>query len=266
MNHLLRELAPLPGAAWDAIEEEARRALRAHLAARKLVELRGPLGWEHHAVATGRVRPISGFEGVGAQLRLVQPLLELRAEMTLARAELEAVGRGATDPDLEPVAAAARRLALAEDRLVFDGLEEACGRGLVSGSPHEPLTIGDDYAGYPALVAEATETLRLAGVAGPYAVALGPRCYTGLRTAASGGYPVVRHVEQLLDGPLVWAPGLAGAVVLSLRGGDFELVLGQDVSVGYLDHDAERVRLYLEESVTFRLLGPEAVVALRYAR
>lgn len=266
MNHLLRELAPVPSAAWDVIEEEARRALVAHLAARKLVELRGPLGWKHHAVATGRVRSISGFEGVGARLRLAQPLVELRAELTLPRDELEAIGRGADDADMDPVTGAARRLAIAEDRLVFDGLDEACGRGLVSGSPHEPLTIGDDYAGYPALVAEATERLRLAGVAGPYAIALGPRCYTGLRQTASGGYPVFRHVEQLLDGPLVWAPGLSGAVVVSLRGGDFELVVGQDVSVGYLDHDAERVRLYLEESVTFRLLGPEAVVALRYAR
>ena len=62
---------------------------------------------------------------------------------------------------------------------------------------------------------------------------------------------------------MVWAPGVDGAVVLSLRGGDFQLVSGQDVSIGYLAHDAERVQLYLEESFTFRVIEPDAAVVLQ---
>ena len=49
-----------------------------------------------------------------------------------------------------------------------------------------------------------------------------------------------------------------------MRGGDFRLVVGRDPRVGYLGHDEQRVRLYLEESFTFRLLGPEAAVPLVY--
>ncbi len=268
MNHLLRELAPIPAAAWEEIEEVAKRTLVTHLAARKLVEFRGPLGWEHHAVGTGRTRGAGEARpGVRAQVRQVQPLVELRAELELARAELEAAARGADDPDMAPVADASRRLASAEDQLVFEGSEAAFVRGLMTGAEHDPLEIGDDYTSYPALVTAATARLRQAGVSGPYAIALGPRCFAGLwQTTAAGGYPVIRHVERVIEGPVVWAPAIDGAVVLSLRGGDFELVVGQDVSVGYLAHDAERVRLYLEESVTFRLLGPEAVVPLRYAK
>jgi uncharacterized linocin/CFP29 family protein len=71
-------------------------------------------------------------------------------------------------------------------------------------------------------------------------------------------------VRDLIDGPLVWAPGLDGAVVLSMRGGDFQLTVGQDFSIGYLDHDAERVRLYIEESFTFWLQTPEAAVPLAF--
>jgi uncharacterized linocin/CFP29 family protein len=52
--------------------------------------------------------------------------------------------------------------------------------------------------------------------------------------------------------------------VLSLRGGDAELVVGQDWSIGYLDHDARDVRLYLQETFTFRVLTPEAAVPLVY--
>jgi uncharacterized linocin/CFP29 family protein len=75
---------------------------------------------------------------------------------------------------------------------------------------------------------------------------------------------VLEHVRRIVDGPLIWAPGLNGAVVVSLRGGDFELMVGRDFSIGYLDHDAEVVRLYIEESFTFRLLSPQAAAPLSY--
>ncbi len=107
---------------------------------------------------------------------------------------------------------------------------------------------------------------RQAGIAGPYAIALGPRCYKGLtETTTSGGFRVFEHVERLLDGPVIWAPGIDGAVVVSLRGGDFELVVGQDFVIGYLTHSATTVQLYLQESFTFRVLTPDAAVPLAYS-
>jgi uncharacterized linocin/CFP29 family protein len=126
------------------------------------------------------------------------------------------------------------------------------------------LTISDNYTEYPALVAEALNNLRSAGIGEPYAVALGPRCYTGLTKTTHGGYPVIEHVRRLLDGPIVWAPAVNGALVVSMRGGDFELVVGQDFSIGYLDHTATAVRLYLQESFTFRVLASEAAIPLVY--
>jgi uncharacterized linocin/CFP29 family protein len=60
----------------------------------------------------------------------------------------------------------------------------------------------------------------------------------------------------------VWAPGVRGGVVVSQRGGDFVLEIGEDLSVGYDSHDAEAVELYLLESFTFRALTAEAAVAL----
>ena len=139
-------------------------------------------------------------------------------------------------------------------------------RGIVETSPHDPVQINTDYDRYPNYVAKAVETLKRAGVAGPYALALGPRCYTGvIETTEHGGYPVLEHLRLIVEGPVVWAPAVDGAVLISQRGDDFELVVGQDLSIGYLDHDAERVRLYLEESVTFRAASPEAAVALAYA-
>lgn len=264
MNHLFRELAPVTTAAWDEIEREAARTLKTMLAGRKLVDFRGPFGWDTASVSTGRSEPASPPQGCEAEARLrrVLPLVELRVPFALRRAELDAIERGAQAPDLEPMVAAARKIAIAEDRAIFHGHAGAGVRGIAETTPDAAVPMGDDVAAYPAAIARALNTLRDRGVGGPYAVVLSERCYTQLTEATQDGYPVLNHVRHLVDGPLVWAPGLDGALVLSQRGGDFELTIGQDVSIGYLSHDAEHVRLYFEESLTFWCITPEAAVAM----
>lgn len=266
MNHLFREVAPVTERAWKAVEEEATRTLRGTLVARRLLQLSGPKGWEHASEVTGRVEnSAAAGERVETAVRRVRPLVELRAPFVLARTELDAIDRGASNPDLDPVNDAARRIAGAEDRAVFYGYEAGGIDGIASASPHEPVAISDDYGEYPQLVARATMVLREAGVDGPYAIALGPQCYRGvIETTEMGGYPVLEHLRLILGGPVVYAPIVNGAVVISQRGGDFEITTGQDFSLGYLSHDADTVHLYLEETVTFGLHGPEAGIAMVY--
>lgn len=267
MDDLHRALAPITGEGWKAIEDELRRALSTHQAGRRLVQVEGPAGWTLAAVGTGRVEPLNGKEmladQVEARVRVVQPMVELRHAFELSRDELDAIARGSLDPELEPVRSAARSLALAEDRLLFLGHPRAGIRGIAADSVHRPIVV-QDPSGWPGAIARAIDVLRDAGVAGPYALALGREAHTQLATTIEGGFPVLLHVQRLLDGPLVWSPALEqGGLVASLRGGDGELVLGRDVSVGYERHDGGTVRLYLEESLTFRLLSAEAAVAIR---
>jgi uncharacterized linocin/CFP29 family protein len=266
MNHLLRDLAPVSSTAWEQIEEEATRTLRHFLTARRLVDVDGPGGWTKEAVHRGRAEEVGDAPtGIQARLRTVQPLLEYRAEFWLERAELDAIDRGAHDPDLDPVRDAARRLALAEDAAVFHGHRGGLVDGIADASPHPKIGISDDYRDYPGSVARAVAMLQSAGVAGPYAVALGPRCYTGVvETTDLGGYPILEHLRLITGGPVQWAPSVDGALVCSLRGGDFRLTIGQDVAIGFLDHDAASVHLYLEQSFTFMVLTPEAAVHLAY--
>ncbi len=269
MNELLRDLAPISDTAWKVIDEQARQALTVELAGRRLVDFVGPKGWEESAMNLGRVTALKGgpADGVTGALRQVQPLVELRAPFALARSEVENIARGAADPDLDPLIQAAIQMGRAEDRAVFHGWKEAGIGGICERSPHKPLTIPDKYEAYPTVVAEAVRVLKMSGVGGPYAIALGPRCYTGLMQAMGhGGYPVLKVVQNVVEGDTIWTPGVDGAVVLSTRGGDFELVVGRDLSIGYSGHDATKVNLYLLESLTFRVLSPEAAVCLRYAR
>lgn len=265
-DHLLRNIAPLSDAAWAAVDEEASRTLRHLLAGRALVDFVGPKGWRHSAHDLGRVTRLPGpSEGVETHLRAVQPLAELRTVFDLPRVELEAVDRGSEAPDLSAVIDAARRAALAEDTAIFHGYETAGIAGIASSSTHAPVDLSDDYDQYPTSVARGVAMLRQAGVGGPYALALGSRCYTGVaETAEHGGYPLIEHLRLIVGGPVLWAPGVDGATILSQRGGDYRLVCGEDFSIGYLSHNDATVRLYIEESFTLEILEDRAAVWLRY--
>jgi uncharacterized linocin/CFP29 family protein len=267
MNNLARELAPISAAAWKEIDAEAKRILKLKLAGRKLVDFNGPLGAAAASVSTGRREKLGTPPGpnVEAARRQAMSLVDLRVYFELSREELDAVERGAKDPELQPVIDAASQLAYSEDTAIFHGYPAGGITGIDKASSHRVLSIPQDDEGYPHVIAEATRVLRLAGVDGPYAIAMGPRYYTELTQAlGDGGYPILNVVRKLVDGPLIWAPAVNGAVVLSLRGGDFELTVGTDISIGYQSHTDKVVRLYLMESMTFRVLTPEAAVALAH--
>jgi len=267
VNHLLRERAPITEAGWNELDGEAKERLAPALAARKVVDFGGPHGWDYSATNLGRVSDLDDFEDVGASRRRVLPVAELRAGFTVSRAELADLERGAEDIDLGALDEAARRIAHAENVAVFHGWLEAGIRGIAEACTHPAVALSEDVNHYARHTAEAVETLLRNGIGGPYALALGPDQYTGvIQSTEHGGYPLFDHLKKILGGgPIVWAPGVRGAVVVSLRGGDFLFESGQDLSIGYDHHDADLVHLYLEESFTFRVATPEAACFLRPA-
>ena len=263
MNNLHRELAPISDAAWAQIEEEVTRTFKRHLAGRRVVDLRGPAGTGLSAIGTGHLRPIATMgDGILASQREAKALVELRIPFELERQQIDDVERGANDADWEPAKIAARRLAFAEDGAIFSGYAAAGIVGICEGTSNSKKTLPGDVREYPDAVAQALTQLRLVGVNGPYTVLLGADAYTALSETRDHGHPVLEHVKRLVDDKIVWAPAVPGAVVLTTRGGDFELHVGQDASIGYLDHTDKVVRLYLQETLTFLMLTSEAAVAL----
>ena len=137
-------------------------------------------------------------------------------------------------------------------------------RGLATATPPEALDISPDYTQYPSVVANAVAILRDAGVGGPYGLALGPRCYRGvMETTDQGGF-VLDHLRKITGGPLVWAPTVNGALVISMQGGDHHLEASEDLALGYRHHDGDSVELFLTETIGFRLDGDDAAVVLRH--
>ncbi|MFI0724295.1 family 1 encapsulin nanocompartment shell protein [Streptomyces sp. NPDC021224] len=262
-TNLHRELAPVTPAAWSQIEEEAGRTFRRNLGGRRVVDVTGPDGPALSAVGTGHLTAVDApARGVGARLRQAQPLVELRVPFTVTRDAVDDVTRGAQDSDWQPVKDAARAMALAEDGAVFGGYAAAGIEGLRRGTSHPAVTLPADPRDYPDAVSQALTTLRLAGVEGPYALVLGAVPYTAVSETSDHGFPLVEHLGRLLDEPPVWAPAIDGGFLLSTRGGDFELRLGEDLAIGYAGHDAHEIELYFRQTLTFLVHTAEAVVPL----
>src|SRR6202042_2115947 len=263
MNNLHRELAPISDAAWSEIEEETTRTIKRYLAGRRVVDVQGPGGVALPAIGTGHLRNVtSPGDGILARQREVKALVELRVPFELDRQQIDDVERGADDSDWQPAKDAARLLAFAEDRAIFEGYAAAGIGGVREGTSNPVMPLPADIRAYPDAIAQALSQLRLVGVNGPYSVLLSADAYTGLSETSDHGYPVLEHIKRLVDGQIIWAPAISGAFVLTTRGGDFGLYIGEDVSIGYLSQDRKTVRLYLEETFTFLLLTTEASVAL----
>ena len=263
MNNLHRELAPVSDAAWAEIAEEAARTFKRHLAGRRVVDVQGPAGEGLSAVGTGHIREIeSPGDGVLARQRHVLSVVELRVPFSLDREQIDDVARGSRDSDWQPVKDAARQLAFAEDRAIFDGYAAADIDGIRPGASNPSIALPARATDYPAAIAQALSQLRSAGGNGPYSVVRSAEAYTAASETADHGYPVIEHLRRMISDDIIWGPAIEGGLVLATRGGDFELQLGQDASIGYLSHTDSSVRLYLQESLQFLLLTTEASVPL----
>lgn len=268
-NHLLRDLAPIAPTAWNVIDAEARQRLTPLLAARRVADWSGPSGWRHDRFTVGRTTSVDGpppgaeAPDVRTRQRRVLALVEVKVPFTVSRREIDDMERGAVDNDLDDLDRATSAAAVIENRAVFNGWPGAGITGMAQYTSHPVIDLGENCHHYPPIVAGAVNRMRLAGIEGPYALAIGPERYTKIvETTEHGGYPLVDHLSRILHGDVIWSPGLDGAILVSQRGGDFALDVGQDWSIGYDSHDGDSVALYLEESFTFWPNERDAVLQL----
>lgn len=263
MTDLLnRDHAPLGPRAFDAIEDELATIRKHRLTARRLVDFTEPAGAGLSAIDTHRIdeAPDQQLPGIKWGLRRVLPLLEVRAPFSLPQQELEFLERGAKDANLEAVSRAAEALAHFEETLVYRGIPGAQLQGLAAMAAHEPKEVTAEGASLTEAVVDGVARLSRAGIAGPYDLVLEPRLHTVALTPADDGRPLRDYLAEVSRGDVHTSIGVAGGLLLSRRGGDFELVVGQDAAVGYESHDAETVHLFAIETLLFRVLEPKAVV------
>ncbi|MFW5839348.1 MAG: family 1 encapsulin nanocompartment shell protein, partial [Planctomycetota bacterium] len=197
-------------------------------------------------------------------IRQVLPLVEIRIPFTLSQWELDNISRGAGDAELDAVVSAAAKAAKFEDSAIFNGFKPGNIQGLTQLTENKPITMGKGADSVPAAVGKARQVLYANGVEGPFSLVLNSDLHNSLFSSTASGYPPYKVVEDLLGGGQVLpSPVIKGGIVVSDRGGDFELTVGKDYAVGYSSHDSNGVEFFLTESFTFYVDDPAAAVVLK---
>ncbi len=264
MDILKRNLAPLSEKAWEEIEDQAKLTIKANLTTRSVTDISGPHGWELGAVPTGRVKVAEKtVDGVPWGIREVLPLVEIRLPFTLDLQEMDSISRGLKDPDMDAVEEAARKVALFEEKTVYYGFKGVKVQGIAEASPHKPLPVPNDASGYPEIIEKGLVAIEEEGIGGPFDLVLGNIPYQTVMAGDERGYPLKKRIEDIIRGELRWSPVVKGGVLISRRGGDYLLTLGQDFSIGYTSHTSGTVELYFTESMTFQVLEPAAAIEFK---
>jgi uncharacterized linocin/CFP29 family protein len=266
MGILRRHLAPITDTAWEEIDGNAKIFLSAFLSARKIVDVVGPKGLDYAALPLGRLDlPKQQKKGeVEYGVHRVQPLVEARVDFALNIWELDNVARGARDIDFGAMEEAARKIALFEETAVYNGFKPGGIAGMKSAGRYKPLKLTTDAEKIPETISTGITQFVEETVEGPYALIAGPEVWR-LISSAGRGYPLRKRIESLLGGPIVLSPFIEDGFLVSMRGGDLRLVLGQDFSIGYNSHDSKTVRLYFTESFTFQIVDPAVVMPFVFA-
>src|SRR5207237_9965194 len=134
----------------------------------------------------------------------VKALVELRVPFELDRQMIDDVERGTNDSDWQPAKDAARRIAFAEDGAIFEGYAAAGIGGIRQGTSNPIMSLPADVRNYPDAISQALSQLRLVGVNGPYCALLSADAYTALSETSDHGYPVLEHVNRLLNHQILW--------------------------------------------------------------
>jgi uncharacterized linocin/CFP29 family protein len=265
MDWLKREVAPMSARTWNEIDQAVVRAAKQELAARRVADFEGPKGWEHVAEPLGTRHPAPrGRSGVQWAIPDVILLSEIRKDFVLSWEAVDAFERGARVLETTPAEHAAREVALAEDDLALHGGTGSAGFLRAEAGPKLPLGDWSSPGQVASDLIAAVSKLDEAGITGPYAAVLDPgRFYAYLRAAAERRLSTeADRLEGLFRG-IHRSSVIRGGAVFSLRGGDFLLIVGGDLTVGYRHHDETSVHLFCVETVGAHLLNADAVCTLR---
>ena len=263
MDILRRSLAPVSDAAWVEINTTAKEVLTSVLSARKFMDVEGPKGWDYAALPTGRIEVPANQKGpVRYGIHQVLPLVEARIPFELNIWELDNVARGAEDIDLGPLEEAARKIARFEESFVYEGFKPGGFAGLKNSSSHKAMPFPEEAEEIIGVVSTAVSTLKAASIEGPYSLVLNTERWQKVNSYVRG-YPLRKQLEGLLGGSIIMAPYISDSYLVSERGGDMRMVIGQDISIGYESHNNKVVQLYFTESLTAQVIEPACLVVFK---
>ncbi len=260
MNILRKSHAPITEEAWDIINDQAKKVFNSILSARRFVDVDGPKGLNFEAVALGRLDVSENQKGkIKYGINKVLPLIETRSPFSLELWELDNAARGAKDLNLDAMEEAAFNIGEFEEKLIYNGFQKANVTGLKEVNKNKSDEYPEKVENLPKIISGLISEFVKSSVEGPYSLILNTGRWEKLSSFVNG-YPLKKIIKDLIGGNIILAPAINDAFLVSTRGGDFRLTVGQDLSIGYQSHDHKSVNLYFMESFTFQIIEPAAVI------
>ncbi len=262
MDLFRKNLAPITKEAWEQIEDEAKTSLKTLLSARKLVDIEGPKGWDFAGIPTGRMKLVEQAKNKGFSygIRKVLPVVEPRVSFSLNIWELDNAARGAEDVELDNLTKAVEKIASFEENAIYNGLPEAGIAGLLT-EAEDKVSLPKEPSKWLSGITEAVLKLKENAIDGPYSLVLPPTVWKTVKYFAEC-YPLLPQLKEILQGEVILSNFINTGLLVSIRGEDFRMVLGNDFSIGYENHNHKEVSLFLTESFTFQILEPAAAIKI----
>jgi uncharacterized linocin/CFP29 family protein len=261
MNVLKRELAPISSKAWAEIDGRAREILNYYLSARKFVNVQGPKGLDFTSVTEGRIQvhsdPILNYG-----IFKVKPLVEPRVSFILSRWELDNIERGAKDINFDALDEAVKKMALFEEKVIFQGLQEADISGIFDCSSHDVKVFGDSDEDILASISHGIMELERSIAPKPYTLVVSEDYWCKL-SVLGRRFPLIDQIKSLTGGDVVVSRSIEGAVLLPFDNDNIEFSIGEDFSIGYQEHSESEVKLFITETFTFRILDESFIVIFK---
>ena len=264
-KYMARDDAPFGEQIWAKIDEIVTGAAKAQLSGRRLLDIEGLFGLDLKSVPLNDEPVADGAVKMLSSKALPIPLLQ--AEFTLSARDLATFEQTGFSLEPESIATAAMAVAAQEDALIFDGHKDLGIAGLMSAKGAQSVKLGnwDEVGTAAADVIKAVNLLDAAGFHGPYLLGLNPGLYNLLFRLYPQGYQVeMQHVESIVGGKVIKAPGIKKGGVLLASGSQFaSIIVGQDMTTGFIGPDGADFRFKIVESLAPRIRVPSSVCVLQ---
>lgn len=260
-KYLAREDAPFGSDVWEALDSAMVEAAKGQLVGRRLLDLEGPYGLGMKSVPHKDEMTESGL--IASQSL---PLVLIYEKFDLGARDLANYERLGITLDRSAVAEAAIAAAKREEELIFEGNGELGVPGLltVDGASDVALSAWDEVGAAVEDLIEAVTVLDGEDFHGPYTLALAPARFNKLfRRYERGNQTEMEHLRTLVTDGIYKAPALDDGGVLIATGRQYaSIVMGQDMTVGFIGPEGDRVAFTVSESLVPRIRRPNAICVL----
>jgi len=259
-KYLMREDAPFESGLWEILDKAMRAAAESQLVGRRLLDVKGPFGLGLKSLPLEDNVDEAGFISSG-----VLPVVMIQKDFELKTRDVANYEREGVLLDTCPVSEAAFECAQLEDRLIFHGTTNVPGLLTIGDSNDMNLLDWDDVGAAANDIIQAITRLDDAGFHGPYSLALAPERYNLLyRLYPQGKQSELEHLKTMVTEGIYKTPALEqGGVLLAATAQCASIVLGQDMSIGYIGPAGAVQEFTISESLTLRIQRPQAICLLK---